>query len=84
MSKGLLGVWGLRQRPWARNVSVARRWVAGDLCNNDTNLEGQSAAYSLAKRARAKGLHVQIRIPDEEGTDWADHWAFTQSPKEVA
>ncbi len=43
--------------------------VFGD---NDKNATGQAAAWSLAHRLIAEGLHAEVRIPDDAGTDWND------------
>jgi putative DNA primase/helicase len=49
--------------------------ICGD---NDGNFVGQAAAYDLAKKLRARGLTVEIKIPPEEGQDWAEVWARQQ------
>lgn len=49
--------------------------------DNDKNEKGQDAACVLESRLMALGLEVEIRIPPEPGTDWADVWAATK--KEV-
>ncbi len=43
--------------------------IIGD---NDANFTGQAAAYKLANRLSIKGIYVEVEIPKEDGTDWAD------------
>jgi putative DNA primase/helicase len=43
--------------------------VFGD---NDSNAVGQAAAYALARRLSRTGLKVQVHVPPEADTDWAD------------
>lgn len=43
---------------------IKRIIVAGD---NDANFTGQAAAYEAARRLKAKGYGVEVRIPDEPG-----------------
>jgi putative DNA primase/helicase len=40
--------------------------------DNDASNVGQAAGYSLARRLSAKGITVNVAIPNETGTDWAD------------
>jgi putative DNA primase/helicase len=49
--------------------NVDSLWIFGD---NDHHYKGQSAAYSLAHRIQRTGIRVQVMIPEEIGTDWAD------------
>ena len=44
-------------------------WIFGD---NDKSFTGQSAAFNLAKRLHRSGLTVKVKIPDQEGIDFAD------------
>ena len=39
---------------------------------HDVSFTGQEAAFTLAKRFRAKALTVEIHIPSKTDTDWAD------------
>lgn len=50
--------------------SIRHVLVCGD---NDRSYTGHAAAYALAKRLVGEGRNVEVRIPDEAGTDWADH-----------
>jgi len=43
--------------------------IAGD---NDKNFVGQASAYALACKLSRKGYEVEVRLPDEAGTDWND------------
>lgn len=54
---------------WIPPNGVKRVSVFGD---NDASFTGQAAAYQLAKRLRAKGMGVEVFIPEEAGTDWLD------------
>lgn len=58
-----------RLEAWIPPAGVKTVWVFGD---NDTHGGGQLAAKRLYERLTSSGLKVQIRIPDEPGTDWAD------------
>jgi putative DNA primase/helicase len=40
--------------------------------DNDTGHTGQAAAFALAKRMHNAGITVDVRIPTNPGTDWAD------------
>jgi putative DNA primase/helicase len=44
--------------------------------DNDQNFVGQAAAYEKARSLSAKGLAVEVFIPQTPGTDWADVWAY--------
>lgn len=50
-------------------AGVEKIIVFGD---NDESGTGQAAAWACAKRLIAAGLTVDVRIPDQPGTDWAD------------
>lgn len=58
---------GLEKFTWP--AGTRRLIVAGD---NDSSFTGQRAAYSLAFRAKRDGLEVEVLIPAEVDTDWAD------------
>jgi putative DNA primase/helicase len=56
-----------------------RAWEPPDIAknitifgDNDENFVGQFAAYTLAKRLKASGLQVTVRIPAITGLDFAD------------
>lgn len=49
-------------------INHVRIWA-----DNDASYTGQSAAFALAKRLRAEGRRVEVYIPSETDTDWADH-----------
>lgn len=42
------------------------------LADNDANYTGQKAAYSLANRLVLEGRAVNVAVPDQVGTDFAD------------
>ena len=54
---------------WTPPPGTERVIVFGD---NDLSGTGQAAAWSLAKRLIASGIAVEVKIPDELGTDWND------------
>lgn len=54
---------------WEPPAAVQSVLVFGDC---DGSFAGQAAAYSLAHRLRAKGLTVDVRVPDDQGDDWND------------
>lgn len=54
---------------WLPPEGVEEVVIFGD---NDESFTGQASAYLLAKKLRAKGLSVDVRIPGQPGTDWAD------------
>lgn len=54
---------------WVPPQGVKRVLIAGD---NDESYTGQSAAFNLARRLVRDGYAVEIQIPPEVGTDWAD------------
>lgn len=56
---------------WQPPEGVKRVIVFGDC---DGNYTGQAAAYTLAHRLSRK-LQVEVRIPGQFGTDWADEVA---------
>ncbi len=68
MTANLLSGW----EPPAAAKSVI---VFGD---NDESFTGQAAAFGLAKRLKARGLDVEVRLPPVAGSDWADEWAQTK------
>lgn len=57
---------------WQWPPGVQRIVVFAD---NDKNNAGQDAADKLRQRARAAGLYVNVVMPTEPGSDWADVWA---------
>lgn len=54
---------------WIPPEGVKRIVVFGD---NDVTYTGQKAAYALAHRLAMSGIAVDVRIPEQAGTDWAD------------
>ena len=54
---------------WTPPPGTERVTIFGD---NDLSGTGQAAAWNLAKRLIAAGVAVEVKIPDEPGTDWAD------------
>lgn len=48
---------------------VKRVVIYGD---NDASYTGQASAYSLARKLKTKGFEVDVLIPRNVGTDWAD------------
>lgn len=54
---------------WFPPEGVRRVVIFGD---NDANFVGNSAAFSLAKRLHAQQCEVVVRLPECEGSDWAD------------
>lgn len=68
-----LPVWSLISTAGFKNFEpppgLKRLEIYGD---NDKSFAGQSAAYQLAERM-ARVVEVSVHIPEEVGTDWADH-----------
>jgi putative DNA primase/helicase len=54
---------------WTPPEGTVHLTVFGD---NDTGHTGQAAAFALAKRMHNAGITVDVRIPTNPGTDWAD------------
>lgn len=50
-------------------ATVRKVIVFGD---NDLSGTGQAAAWVLAKRLIAAGIAVEVKLPDQPGSDWAD------------
>ena len=61
---------------WTPPPGTERVIIFGD---NDLSGTGQAAAWILARRLIAAGIAVEVKIPDEPGTDWND---ATKSTKE--
>lgn len=55
---------------WVPPKGVSEVFIFGD---NDPGFAGQVAAYGLAKSLHRQGIKVRVVIPNEAGTDWADH-----------
>ena len=62
LSDGLL-------QDWVPPPDVRTVLIFGD---NDISFAGQAAAYTLAKRLKAKGLTTTVEVPVRPGTDWND------------
>lgn len=58
-----------RLEAWIPPEGVNKVWIFGD---NDTHGGGQRAAWALCERLCKSGMAVEVRIPDQPGTDWAD------------
>jgi putative DNA primase/helicase len=54
---------------WIWPNCIRQLIVFGD---NDGSFTGQNAAFALARRAKAKGIAVEVQIPPKVGADWAD------------
>ncbi len=54
---------------WVPPAGVESVTVFGD---NDENFTGQRAAFVLAHRLALAGIKVDVQIPEQAGTDWAD------------
>ena len=67
---------------WAAiSAAMMMRWVPPEGCDevvifgdHDVSFTGHAAAYTLARRMKAKGLAVSVQIPVVPGQDWADVW----------
>jgi len=54
---------------WVPPTGVERVLIAGDA---DRSYTGQASAFTLARRLVRDGYEVEVQIPGEIGTDWAD------------
>lgn len=54
---------------WRPPETVETVMIFGD---NDASSTGQAAAYGLASKLKARGLHVIVEIPTRTGDDWND------------
>lgn len=61
-------------------AEVKRLLIYGD---NDESFTGQSAAMELARRAKAKGLEVQVILPPTMGVDWLEFWTQTREVQDA-
>ena len=52
--------------------------------DNDENFVGLAAAYEKARVLHRKGFEVEVQIPPDVGTDWADVWAAQAQMQGVA
>ncbi|ACM02180.1 DUF7146 domain-containing protein [Cereibacter sphaeroides] len=68
-------VWAALSAPmlakWSPPAGCSEVAIFGD---NDANLSGQAAAYTLAHRLAIKGIAVTVHIPEVVGEDWNDVW----------
>lgn len=62
-----VGTGGMESLVWLK--ATDRLVIFAD---NDANYAGQKAAYTLAFRAKSRGLDVEVRTPDRVGQDWND------------
>lgn len=54
---------------WKPPEGIEKLYIFGD---NDLNFHGQHKAYECARAAHKMGIKVEVWIPEEAGTDWAD------------
>lgn len=54
---------------WVPPERVKHVVVFGD---NDASFTGQASAYELARKLVLKGITTEVRIPEQQGKDWAD------------
>lgn len=66
----------------AISANLLRNWWPPEGCEEvvifgdcDPKMGGQAAAFHLAHRLAVKGIEVQVKIPEQLGTDWADVYA---------
>jgi len=52
--------------------------------DNDENFVGLAAAYEKARALHRKGFEIEVQIPPDVGTDWADVWAAKAQLQGVA
>jgi putative DNA primase/helicase len=64
---------------WVPPAEVREVVIFGD---NDEGYAGQAAAYRLAARLARKRVRVEVRIPPQPGTDWADEYLSVMKQKE--
>lgn len=72
---------------WAAiNAGNLAKWMPPEGCDevaifgdHDSSYTGQAASYTLARRLKAKGLHVTVHIPNGVDTDWCDVLAMKYS-----
>jgi putative DNA primase/helicase len=46
--------------------------------DNDNSFTGQQFAYVLARRLKNEGKYVEVRLPDEPGSDWNDYYQMME------
>lgn len=72
---------------WAAiNAGNLAKWLPPDNCedvaifgDNDSSYTGHAASYALARRLKAKNMHVTVHIPNIVDTDWCDVLATKHS-----